>query len=126
MKNFTITHRQSSGNLHISIAGEFNGQCAWTLLRTIEEYYELPGRVFVQTEQISSIKEKGLLLYKQAYNSRRVPLQNFYFKGKTGFKIALDGQRVLLSKKNCQSSQKQILKKFSRCMPAEHQKKQNE
>ncbi len=109
MKKFTVTHRESSGNLHIAITGEFNGQCAWELIRIIETYYKQPGRIFVQTQKITNVEEKGILLYKKLYNCRRVPLRNFYFKGETGFKIALDGQRVLLSKKNCQSPNKRVL-----------------
>ncbi len=106
MNPFTLTHRENAGNLYITIAGEFNGQCAWKLLSVIDEHYRLPGRIFVQTKDITAAEEKGIALYRRLYNERRIPLKNFYFKGELGFKIALDGQRVLLPKKPCRSTNK--------------------
>ena len=100
MKKFTVTHRESSGNLHIAITGEFNGQCAWELIRIVETYYKQPGKIFVQTRDITFIEEQALVLYKNLYNSRRIPPHNFYFKGETGFKIALNGQRVSVDRKS--------------------------
>lgn len=117
MKKFTVTHRESSGNLHIAITGEFNGQCAWELIRIVETYYKQPGKIFVQTRDITFIEEQALVLYKNLYNSRRIPPHNFYFKGETGFKIALNGQRVLLATKNCQSPSKRGLTALPRFAP---------
>lgn len=123
MNTFTLTHRENAGNLHITITGEFNGQCAWKLLSTVDEYYRLPGRIFVQTENITTIYEKGLALYRQLYNEQRIPLKNFYFKGELGFKIALNGQRILLPKKSCQSTNKRLKNNFFLSTISEKNKK---
>lgn len=46
---FSIATRESVGNLHIALGGEFNGMCAWELLKAIRRHNAGSGRVFVNT-----------------------------------------------------------------------------
>lgn len=97
---FTIDTRQSVGNLHIALNGEFNGMCAWELLKAIRRHNAGAGRVFINTDGLKAIVTDGVSLFKNHMKQRNIPRDWLYFKGKKGFKIAPDGSRVLICKKH--------------------------
>jgi hypothetical protein len=99
-RNFTITCRRSAGNIHISAYGEFNGMCAWELIKTIKKNYKSSGRVFVGTSKLEVSDPEGIDLFKNLMKKNIMPLEHLYIKGEAGFKLGPDGSRVLVNKKN--------------------------
>jgi hypothetical protein len=97
-KGFNITFRHSVGNLHIYLSGEFNGMCAWELFKTIKHRYAGSGRIFVNTAGLNRVLSSGVKLFKSHPTRAVVSLEQLYFKGKAGFKIAPGGSRVIICK----------------------------
>lgn len=112
---FNISCRRSSGNLHIEARGEFNGMCAWELIKTIKKNYKGAGRVFIRTSKLDVSDLQGIGLFKTLMKNNIMPLENLYIKGDAGFRIGPDGSRVLISKKDCQKKPhpNKILERFS-------------
>ena len=98
-KSFNIDFRHSLGNLHISLSGEFNGMCAWELVKTIKHQHVTSGRIFVNTVGLSRVSSSGTALFKSHLPKAVASLKWLYFKGENGFKIAPDGSRVILCKR---------------------------
>ncbi len=96
---FRIARRQSAGNLHLSLFGEFNGMCAWELFKTIKRRQPASGRIFVSTAGLGAITRTGVQLFKTRMSAEKIRSDRLYFKGEKGFEIAPDGSRVLLFKK---------------------------
>lgn len=94
--------RHSAGNLHIDLQGEFNGMCAWELLKLLKKN-GASRRVFVNTAGLHRIVEEGVHLFKTHMTSCKTQPDWLYFKGVNGFKIAPDGSRVLVCKKEISS-----------------------
>lgn len=109
---FNIHQRSSAGNLHISIMGEFNGQCAWELLKVLKGHGTRAGRVFVDTAGIAAILPDGVVLFKSHMAHKQLPSDWLYFKGKKGFKIAPDSSRVITMQK-C-GKQRRLIQKNTR------------
>ena len=104
-RGFHIDFRHSVGNLHIQICGEFNGMCAWQLIKIIKQQDRNTGRIFVSTTAINRILPDGVDLFKSTMTRRKMPKDWLYFKGENGFQIAPDGSRVLICQPAQQSSQ---------------------
>lgn len=96
---FCLRKRHSAGNLHISLVGEFNGMCAWELLKTIRRDGVRAGRVFVDTAGLGRISADGVSLFKSHMMQKRIPSDWLYFKGVKGFQLVPDGSRVLIINK---------------------------
>lgn len=95
-QRFHIECRHSAGNLHIQICGEFNGMCAWQLIKIIKQQNCGAGRIFVSTTAINRLLPDGVDLFKSIMTKRKLPTDWLYFKGKKGLKIAPDGSRVII------------------------------
>lgn len=100
---FRIQFRHSAGNLHISLAGEFNGMCAWELIKTIKRQQAGTGRVFVDTAGLCKIAAEGADLFKAHMDGKHLQPGRLYFKGNNGFKLAPNGSRVII----CRNKQHQ-------------------
>jgi hypothetical protein len=98
LRRFRIEYYRSVGNLHIRLAGEFNGMCAWELVKTIRRQPRGSGRIFVSTAGLERIEPAAVLLFESLIAHRKLPPDWLYFKGAKGFKIAPDGSRVLICK----------------------------
>ncbi len=103
-RDFCINSRCSAGNLHVFLMGDFNGRCAWELLKTIRLNSAGCGRIFVNTEGLQKIIPEGVCLFKHHMSSAPIRRDWLYFKGENGFKIAPDGSRVLIKRRNSKLS----------------------
>ena len=115
-REFNITSRSSAGNVHITACGEFNGMCAWELVKTIKKKYKGAGRVFVGTSKLNISDPQGIDMFKALMKNNIMPLNDLYIKGEAGFRIGPDGSRVLISKKDCGNKapcKQRILKQVS-------------
>jgi hypothetical protein len=104
--NFQIALRHSAGNLHVNLWGEFNGMCAWELLKVLKRHRG-PGRVFIDTHAIRHVAGDGVELFRAHLTRRQMQRDWLYFKGQKGFKIAPNGSRVLVRNKGISSTAKQ-------------------
>ena len=95
-RKFVIKSRNSVGNLHISLSGEFNRMCAWELIKIIKLNKTGGGRVFINTKELRRISPEGVDLFKVYMCGRKIKPDWLYFKGDKGFEIAPDGSRVLV------------------------------
>ena len=111
-REFAIDSRHSVGNLHVSLAGEFNDMCAWELIKTIKLNKGRRGRVFINTNGLKRISSEGIVLFKAHMCSNVMKQDWLYFKGDKGFEIAPDGSRVLISKKG-ENKKKKTMKRKS-------------
>jgi hypothetical protein len=96
-REFCIDFHHNIGNLHIHLFGEFNGMCAWQLIKIIKQQYRGSGRIFISTSAIERIVPNGVDLFKSYMT--QMPKDCLYFKGEKGFKIGPDGSRVLICRK---------------------------
>lgn len=74
--------------------------CAWELLKLLKRN-GASKRVFVNTAGLQRVAGEGVRLFK-SYITGLQP-DWLYFKGVNGFKIAPDGSRVLICKKEISS-----------------------
>ena len=96
---FCMHKRVSAGNLDLSLSGEFNGMCAWELLKIIKRSGSISGRVFVDTSGLEKVLSSGVSLFKSHMARKPLPQDWLYFKGRKGFQIAPKGSRVLMFNK---------------------------
>ena len=96
---YRIHFYRNAGNLHISLLGEFSEMCAWALFKTLRQQHKGAFRVFVNTAGLLEITPEGAALFKTYMAKRPLPPDWLYFKGRSGFRIAPDGSRVLICKK---------------------------
>jgi hypothetical protein len=97
-RKFRIEHRRSAGNLHVRLHGEFDGMCAWELIKTIR--WQSPGafRVFVDTAGLGRISDAGAELFKDLMTRKPLPKDWLYFKGMRAKSIAPEGSRLIVCK----------------------------
>lgn len=100
---FILNFKKSCGNLHIYLNGSFNGMCAWALIKTIKMEYNGTGRVFVSTDGLSNLMLSGIDLFKTNMTPKIMPLDRLFLKGENGFKMAPNGCRILICKKQCKN-----------------------
>lgn len=100
---FHIDFRHSAGNLHVNLLGDFNGLCAWELLKIIKQHNS-SKRVFVDTQDIRQVAGEGVDLFRAYMTRWQMPRDWLYFKGNKGFKIAPNGSRVLICNKTVPST----------------------
>jgi len=105
---FGIYFRHSAGNLHIRLRGDFNGVCAWELIKTIYRQYRGSGNIFVNTIDLQVIRPNGIQLFKHHMETALMPLSRLYIKGEKGFIVAPNGARVLISKKQVRQTKRKF------------------
>ena len=98
-RGFRIDFRHSAGNLHIYPYGEFNGMCAWQLIKIIKQQNPGSGRIFISTVALNRLQPDGVDLFKSYMTRKKIPTDWLYFKGEKGFEIAPEGSRVLICHK---------------------------
>ena len=97
-KKFQLNYRHSNGDLFINLTGEFDGMCAWELIKTINRKKTGSGRIFIDTNGLIRTAASGLELFKSHMSERKMPPDWLYFKGEKGFRMAPDGSRVIIFK----------------------------
>lgn len=95
-KGFFIDFCRNVQNLHISIRGEFNGMCAWELIKIIRFNGKGAVRIFVSTTGILGVSEEGVKLFKAHMEQREIERDWLYFRGEKGFVMAPERARVII------------------------------
>ncbi|MCB2168904.1 MAG: peptidylprolyl isomerase [Deltaproteobacteria bacterium] len=94
--NFEIDFKDSNGNLHIDLKGDFDGSSAWELINLIHEKYNGLGRVYIDTEKLGCVHPFGVSVFRRRLNPIWLPLNRLFVKGKKGFDIAPKGSKVVV------------------------------
>lgn len=95
--NFQLSFKKSSGNLHVSPSGDFDGSSAGELIHLLGEHYNGRGRVFINTRKLRRISPFGCSTFQCRLAQCRVPADRLYFKGEKGFELAPEGSRVIVA-----------------------------
>ena len=90
---------QRNGNLFIKLFGDFDKSCAFRLVEAIKDQYRGSGNVFVNTEKIDKIVPSGRSTFANLMQTCSLPQKNFFFIGKKGIEIGLEGSRVIVRNK---------------------------
>lgn len=96
VSNFHIETKKSRGNLHVMPTGNLDGNAARELLRVLHENYEGSGRVFIKTDRLDEVSPAGCQAFRDGLNPTLLPMEQLFFKGEKGLKMAPGGSRVLI------------------------------
>ena len=66
--NFKILRHRTDGNLHLNLAGDFDGSSAYELLNMLKENLENTARVSINTSNLKKIHPFGLQIFKQNFS----------------------------------------------------------
>ena len=92
-----VSHRLSHGNLHINVAGEFALPHVSAVHGLLERHYADCKRVFIDVRDVASLTPLAQVHFKAVMPSLAPDSHKIFFKGKTGFDLALNGHRVLIT-----------------------------
>ncbi len=92
--NFKIESHENDGNLHIDLAGDFDGNSAWELVNTIILKYNGKGLVFINTEKVGKVIPFGSVVFKNLMTVSILPINKMVFIGVKGSKIGPAGCKV--------------------------------
>ena len=94
---FHIKLKRNNGNLHLRVAGIFDGSSAWQLVNLLHKKYDGKGQVFIDTNGLRDIYPFGCSTFQCQLNPRRLPANRLVFKGEKGLEIAPDGSKVIVA-----------------------------
>lgn len=92
--NFRIVIHRNSDNLHLKLAGNFDGSSACELIHTMASKSSKNGKIFVHTANLSSIHPFGKALFKERARGYLKRANNITFTGKLGSQLAIPGSNV--------------------------------
>lgn len=95
--NASVSHRVSHGNLHINVAGEFALSHVSAVHGLLERHYADCKRVFIDVRDVEGLTPLAQVHFKAGMPSLAPDPHKIFFKGKTGFDLALNGHRVLIT-----------------------------
>lgn len=93
---FQLKCRHSKDNLHVWMAGVFDGASAHELLRLLQAEYSGVGRIFINTSELRDINPLEKDVLRTHLQQTAISANCLYFKGEKGFTIAPSGSRVLI------------------------------
>lgn len=87
--NFKIICHQKGDNLHIKLAGDFDGSSAFELIDTLNKHHGKVKKVFIQTGSLASIHPFGLQVFQNNCKMNNLP-GLLTFTGKHRNEMALE------------------------------------
>ena len=99
--DFQINTRKSNGNIHVQLAGDFDGSSAWTLVNLLHEKHDGNGRIFINTDKLGEICPFGCSIFQNRIDLNRLPADRLFFEGKKGLEIAPNGSSVIVVPEKC-------------------------
>lgn len=88
--NFRITVHRNSENLHLKLAGDFDGSSAFELLGTIRSHSRHPSRIFIHTNSLKTIEPFGLDVFHTHFDLLKGESIELIFTGKNADTLAPD------------------------------------
>jgi len=93
----SILYRESRGNLHLRLSGDFTETAARNVLDLLSRSAGGEGRVFVDTAGLESVSPQGAAMFEEGLDKRLLPPDRLFFKGRSGQQVAPQGYRVLIT-----------------------------
>ena len=94
-----VSHRFSHDNLHISLDTQFNTPQANALMELLHCNHESCKRIFIDVRRVSNPHPSAVDALKTSLLLGGFGTEQVVFKGKTGFDMAVSGNRVLIEQK---------------------------
>ena len=91
--NFKIFYHFNSDNLHLKLAGDFDGSSALELVNALKENQSKFEKIVINTCELASIHPFGLSVFRNNFSVDKVscPLT---FTGKFGNRIAIEERNL--------------------------------
>lgn len=86
--NFKISTHQNSGNLHLKLAGDFDGTSAWELLNILKKDCEKASKIFVHCSCLNKIDPFGRDVFHNNIHSIIGKSISLFFTGENAMQIA--------------------------------------
>lgn len=91
-----IQTAQRNGNLFIKLLGDFNPALARSTVSTINKAYRGTGNVFINTQEIDSILDTGIHIFKQNLKDSTVQHRHLFMVGPKGLDMVPEGSQVIV------------------------------
>ena len=92
-----VSHRLSHGNLHINLAGEFGMSHSSAVLGLLERHYAACNKIFIDVRKVDQPNPLARGHFQKTMPRLAPDPRKVFFKGKAGFSLALNGNRVLIT-----------------------------
>ncbi len=94
-----LSHYFSHDNLHIVLDGQFEQIQADTLMEVLRGNQEHCKRIFIDVRRVAHSQPSAVTSFKSSLRLQGVGPERVYFKGNLGFDLAINGNKVLIVKK---------------------------
>ena len=94
--NSDVTHRFSHDNLHISLNDQFDSPQADAVIALLQHNHMNCKRIFIDVRQVHRPNPPAVDILKSSLLLNGFNKEQVIFKGKSGFAMAVSGNRVLI------------------------------
>ncbi len=94
-----LTHRFSHDNLHIALSEHFEQPQVDALIDMLRGQQTHCNRIFIDVRKVTNPQPSAVAAFKTSLGSLSVGPERVFFKGKLGFDLAVNGNKVLIVKK---------------------------
>jgi len=88
--NFRITVHRNSKNLHLKLAGDFDGNSAFELLDAIRSHSHHRSRIFIHTNSLKTVEPFGIDVFHTHFDLLKGGSIELIFTGKHAAALAPD------------------------------------
>lgn len=93
-----LCHRYSHDNLHIALPTRFEPPQAEALTRLLRCNQARCKRIFIDARQVTALHPEAVSALKSSLRADGLATDRVVFKGRQGFTLGVDGNRVLIQK----------------------------
>jgi len=79
--SFRIVMQESSDNLHLRLAGDFDGSSAFELIEVLKNRAHEAQKVFINTSGLAEVHPFGLGVFEKRASELKGDLQKIHFTG---------------------------------------------
>ncbi len=90
--NFRISKHQNSDNLHLKLAGDFDGTSAWELFYILKKNFRSASKIFIHCSCLNEIDPFGRDVFHANLNSLKRESAFLLFTGEKASQIAPEGR----------------------------------
>jgi anti-anti-sigma regulatory factor len=93
--NFKISAHRNDNNLHLKLAGDFDGTSAHQLLKILEKNRRGITRVFIHTSSLKQIHPFGRDVFHKSFDAMSGQHISLLFTGDSAVQLAPEGSTLL-------------------------------
>lgn len=97
-----LTCRESAGNLHIDVGRTLGAAQAESILQLLAGRGDTCKKFFIDVRRVTQLDHEAADSLRAALPQSRVNMQRIAFKGRLGFDLAVDGNKVLIMPENAE------------------------